>query len=154
MFLLSGGSVVAMDIIAGEKERGSLETLLTTAAGRGEIVAAKQLAIFIVGLVSTLIQLANMACLAFRIVKLPQDYIYNAPPLVIATLLALFIPVAAFIASVLLMISAYAKSYKEAQLYFFPVYLVSLSPSVRPSCPASGCAPRWSRSRWRTSASP
>ncbi len=50
MFLLSGGSVVAMDIVAGEKERGSLETLLTTAAGRGEIVAAKQLAIFIVGL--------------------------------------------------------------------------------------------------------
>ena len=35
MFLLTGGSVVAIDIVAGEKERGSLETLLTTAAGRG-----------------------------------------------------------------------------------------------------------------------
>jgi sodium transport system permease protein len=130
MFLLSSGSIVAMDIIAGEKERGSLETLLTTAAGRAEIVTAKQLAILTVGLIATLIQLANMVFLAFRVVKLPDDYVYQATPAVVLTLLALFIPVAAFISSVLLMISAYAKTYKEAQLYFFPVYLVSLFPSV------------------------
>ena len=34
IFLLTGGSLVALDSIAGEKERGSLETLLTTAARR------------------------------------------------------------------------------------------------------------------------
>src|SRR5205814_568503 len=42
MLMLSGGSVVAMDSIAGEKERGSLETLLTTAARRAESVAVRE----------------------------------------------------------------------------------------------------------------
>src|SRR6516164_4546692 len=41
MMMFTGGAVAAMDIIAGEKERGTLETLLTTAAGRQEIVSAK-----------------------------------------------------------------------------------------------------------------
>ena len=37
MMMFTGGAVAAMDIIAGEKERGTLETLLTTAAGRNDI---------------------------------------------------------------------------------------------------------------------
>jgi sodium transport system permease protein len=131
MFMLSGGSVVAMDIIAGEKERGSLETLLTTAASRAEIVAAKQAIILVVALIITLINVANiLVYVTFRLVKLPKNFVIDAPPSVIATLLLLFIPVAALIASVLLMLSAYAKSYKEAQLYFFPVYMLSIVPAA------------------------
>jgi len=131
MFMLMGGSVVAMDIIAGEKERGSLETLLTTAAKREEIVAAKQLAILAVALVITLIQVANLLIyLNLKVIELPQDWMIDVPPLAIVTLLFLFIPFAAFFAAILLMISAYAKSYKEAQLYFFPVYLVSMVPAL------------------------
>jgi hypothetical protein len=106
MLMLTGGSVASMDIIAGEKERGSLETILTTAVKRTEVVAAKQLTILTVALTITMIQ--TMA----------------------VTVLILFIPVAAFISAVLLMLSTYAKSYKVAQLYFFPVYLVSWVPSL------------------------
>jgi sodium transport system permease protein len=131
MFMLSGGSVVAMDIIAGEKERGSLETLLTTAASRAEIVAAKQAVILIVALIITLINVASiLVYVTFRVIKLPKSFVIDAPPSVIVTLLLLFIPVAALIASVLLMLSAYAKSYKEAQLYFFPVYMLSILPAA------------------------
>jgi len=131
MFMLTGGSVVAMDIIAGEKERGSLETLLTTAAGRGEIVTAKQLAILTVGAFITVIQVANMLVyVTFKVIPLPENFVLDVPPKTIATLLLLFLPVAAFVACVLLMISAYAKTYKEAQLYFFPVYMVSLVPPL------------------------
>jgi sodium transport system permease protein len=130
MSLLSGGALLAMDSIAGEKERGSLETLLTTAAGRGEIVAAKQISILLVALVITLIQIANLAFVAFRVVKLPPEFVYRGSPAATLTILVLFVPVAALIASVLLIISAYAKTYKEAQLYFFPVYLVALFPAL------------------------
>jgi sodium transport system permease protein len=131
MFMLSGGAVVAMDIVAGEKERGSLETLLTTAAARAEIVAAKQLAIVTVAVVITVIQVANvLAYVTFRLIELPADFVIEAPPLAIATMFVLFLPVAALVSAVLLMISAYAKSYKEAQLYFFPVYLVGLLPAL------------------------
>jgi sodium transport system permease protein len=131
LFLLTGGSIVALDSIAGEKERGSLETLLTTAARRGEIVAAKQLVIVAVALVITIIQIGNiLAYVTFKVIKLPSDWVIEAPPATIATLLLLFIPLAAFTASILLMLSAFAKSYKEAQLYFFPIYLLSWVPAL------------------------
>jgi sodium transport system permease protein len=131
MLMLTGGSVAAMDIVAGEKERGSLETLLTTAVKRVEIVAAKQLAILIVALTITFVQIAEiLAFVTFKTISLPKSFVLDAPPKTVITLLFLLIPVAVFISSILLMISAKAKSYKEAQLYFFPVYLISWIPSL------------------------
>ncbi len=131
MMMFTGGAIAAMDIIAGEKERGTLETLLTTAVGRSDIVAAKQLAITSVALVITLIQGLNfMLYIRLKVIDLPKDFDLVLPTQMAMTLLVLFIPLAATIASILLMISAYAKSYKEAQMYFFPVYLVSLIPSL------------------------
>jgi sodium transport system permease protein len=131
MMMFTGGAVAAMDIIAGEKERGTLETLLTTAAARHEIVAAKQLAITSVAIVITLIQGLNfLLYIKLRVVPLPKNFDLHLPTGMALTLLFLFLPLAATIASVLLMISAYAKSYKESQMYFFPVYLLSLLPSL------------------------
>lgn len=131
MLMFTGGAVAAIDIIAGEKERGTLETLLTTAVGRTEIVMAKQLAISSVGLVITLIQGINFfVYIKLHVIQLPKDFDLQLPTGMVFTLLLLFIPLAATIASVLLMISAYAKNYKEAQMYFFPVYMVSLVPSL------------------------
>jgi sodium transport system permease protein len=131
MFLMSSGSIVATDSIAGEKERGSLETLLTTAAKRMEIVTAKQLSIISVALVITFIQIANLlAYVDFKLVALPKSWVIELPPVTVVTLLLLFTPMAAFVASILLMLSAYAKTYKEAQLYFFPVSLLSLVPAL------------------------
>ncbi len=131
ILMLTGGSIASMDIIAGEKERGSLETILTTAVKRSEVVTAKQLTILAVALTITVIQLAElMVFVTFKAIALPQSFVIEIPPVTIITLLLLFIPVAAFISAVLLMISAYAKSYKEAQLYFFPVYLVFWIPAL------------------------
>src|SRR5262245_3036231 len=131
MMMFTGGAVASMDIISGEKERGTLETLLTTAAGRSEIVAAKQLAITSVALIITLIQGLNfLLYIQLKVIALPKDFDLQLPTGMALTLLLLFIPLAATIASVLLMISAYAKSYKESQMYFFPVYLLSLIPSL------------------------
>src|SRR5262249_6232497 len=64
------------------------------------------------------------------IVPLPNNFDLRLPTGMALTLLFLYLPLAATIASVLLMISAYAKSYKESQMYFFPVYLLSLLPSL------------------------
>src|SRR5881394_2633098 len=131
MMMFTGGSVAAMDIIAGEKERGTLETLLTTAAGRADIAAAKHLAITTVALVITLMQGLNFVLyIRLKLIPLPKDFDLQLPTGMALTLLLLFIPLAAMIASILLMISAYAKSYKESQMYFFPVYILSLIPSL------------------------
>jgi len=153
MFLFSGGAVVAIDTLAGEKERGTLETLLTTAAARAEIVAAKHLLILSVGLVITLIQVTNLVVyLGFRVIPAGATFSATVPPGIAALLLLLFLPVAALGASILLLVSGYARSYKEAQLYFFPVFLLGMLPGLPRSCPASRCDPRSCSCRSRTSA--
>lgn len=120
---LSGATVVAMDSIAGEKERGSLETLLTTSVSHMDIISAKQMTILIVALGIVLIQVANLLIyVTLGYINLPNDIIGALPPQALVTLLFLYIPVAIVISSLLLMVSAFAKSYKETQFYYLPVF--------------------------------
>jgi sodium transport system permease protein len=131
MLTLAGGSVVAMDIIAGEKERGTLETLLTTAAGRSEIIAAKQLVILGAALTITLIQVANLLLYTqIDLIPLPESFVLDISVVAMIPLLLLYVPLAVMLAGMLLLLSTVAKSYKEAQLYFFPLYLIGLVPAA------------------------
>ena len=136
LFLLTGGSVVAADAIAGEKERGTLETMLTTAASRREIVAAKLLLILAVGVVITVIQLLNLLLyVGLEIIEVPETFAVDLSAGTVVVLLLLFLPLAAIAGSVLLLVSGYAKSYKEFQLYFFPVFLLMLVPAFAAMLP-------------------
>jgi membrane protease YdiL (CAAX protease family) len=65
-----------------------------------------------------------------RLIDLPASFALELPPAAIVYLLMLFLPLAAAVAAGLLLLSAYAKTYKEAQLYFFPVYLLGLAPAL------------------------
>src|SRR5262249_4639231 len=56
-------------------------------------------------------------------------------PAVAILLFLLFLPMAALAANVLLLISGYARSYKEAQMYFLPVLLLGLLPALAPFLP-------------------
>jgi sodium transport system permease protein len=137
MLMLSGGSIAAMDIISGEKERGTLETLLSTAATRTEIVTAKQLTICSVALLITAIQALNfLVYIKLQVVALPQNFALALPLSRVLTLLLLFVPLAATVAAILLMVSGYAKTYKEAQMYFVPVFVMTLIPSFAAMLPA------------------
>ena len=137
LFLLAGGAVVAIDTLAGEKERGTLETLLTTAAGRAEIVAAKHLLVLTVAVVITIIQVANVFIYAgYQIIPAGESFAAVVPPLTALLLLILYLPVAALVTGVLLLVSGYARSYKEAQLYFFPVVILGLLPGAAAALPA------------------
>ena len=136
VLLFTGGSIAAMDIIAGEKERGTLETLLTTGAGRHEIVAAKQLAISSVAAAITLIQALNfLLYVRLEVIPLPPNFDLQITWRALLTLLVLYLPLAAAIAATLLIISTYAKTYKEAQMYFFPVYLAGMVPALAAALP-------------------
>ena len=136
MMMLAGGSIVATDALAGEKERGTLETLLTTAASRVEIVAAKNLSILAVAFATSVLNIANI------VVWMQLDLI--APPaglqLVIPVgagllLLLLYAPAAVLLSSSLLLVSGRSKTYKEAQLLFAPVMLVAMAVAAIPVLP-------------------
>lgn len=136
MFLLTGGSVIAADTIAGEKERGSLETLLTSAATRIDIVTAKMLLILTVGAAVALLQVLNFALYAgLRLIPLPASFAVDLSPAAVLWLILLLVPLAAIVAGVLLLVSAYSKSYKEFQQNFFPVSLLAIGPAAVAALP-------------------
>lgn len=121
---LTGASVAAMDSVAGEKERGSLETLLTTSVSRIEIITAKQLTILSVALFITLAQAGNLfVYLGLGLIELPAELDIDVSPVAVLVLFALFVPVAVVVSSLLLLVSTYAKTYRETQLYILPVFL-------------------------------
>ncbi|MCA9791611.1 MAG: CPBP family intramembrane metalloprotease [Candidatus Eremiobacteraeota bacterium] len=125
LLLLGGGSVAAMDILAGEKERGSMETLLTSAARREEIVLAKQLAVLAVAGLIAIIQVVNVLFyVTFRLIDLPPTFRLSIPPMGVFALLLVFGGLAALLAALLLAVSGRTSSYKEAQLIYFPVFVV------------------------------
>lgn len=126
MFLFMGGAVVAQDTLAGEKERGTLETLLTTAASRRDIVIAKLLLVLTIAVVITTIQVGNLLVYA-RLQLIPSAArLADVVTLPLAAGLLLFLlPLAALISAALLLVSGYAKSYREAQFNFMPILLLS-----------------------------
>ncbi len=130
-FLLSGGAIVAQDALAGEKERGTLETLLTTAISRREIVAAKVLLVFGVALLITTIQVVNMLVyVGFGLIPTTRNLAAAVTPLMALGLFVMFLPLAALVAGVLVLVSGHARSHREAQLYFLPLMLGAAVPAL------------------------
>jgi sodium transport system permease protein len=131
LFLVMGGAVVSSDMVAGEKERGTLETLLTTSAGRAEIVLAKLLGILFVAVATTAIYAGNMLLhVRLRILDPPQGLVDSLTPGVVAVVFVLFLPIALLLSCVLLLVSARARTFKEAQMLLQPVLLGSLAPPL------------------------
>jgi sodium transport system permease protein len=131
LLMLTGGSIMAVDAISGEKERGTLETLLTTAAARSDIVKAKLMGIIAVGIAVAVINILNLLVyVVLGVVDLPENFAVALSAVDLVLLLVLFLPLTVLISSSLLLLSGYAKSYKEYQIYFFPLFLVFLVPSL------------------------
>ncbi len=136
MLMIMGGSVVATDTLAGEKERGTLVTLLTTAATRTEIITGKLLAIMSVALVIAVVQVVNLwVYLGLGLIEVGSSFSISITPLMAGGLLLLYLPVVALTSSVLLLTSTYARSYKEAQLYLTPVLFGLIVPTLAPFLP-------------------
>lgn len=131
LLMLSGGSIVAADSISGEKERGTLETLLTTASSRRDIVHAKLGAIMAVGLSIGLVNVANLGVyIGLGVLDLPENLRIGVGVDTLAILLLLVVPLVVLVAAALLLLSGVANSYREYQIYFLPLFLIFLLPSL------------------------
>ena len=136
LMMLTGGSIVATDALAGEKERGTLETLLTTAARRIEIVTAKNLSILSVALITSVLNIANIVLwMQLDVIPAPEGLKLIVPVGTGLLLLFLYAPAAVLLSSALLLVSGRSRTYKEAQLLFAPVMLVSLAIAAIPVLP-------------------
>ena len=132
MFIFLGAMYPAIDLGAGEKERGSLETLLSSPATKFEITMGKLLVVSLTGLISGIVSVLGISSSLFFIDNIPaqiQSTIMELiSPFMILSVIILMIPIAIFFASMLLSISFYARSFKEAQSLMAPLNMVIIVP--------------------------
>jgi sodium transport system permease protein len=124
MWALAGALYPAVDLCAGEKERGTLETLLISPAGREEIVLGKFLTIWVFSLASALLNLASMGITTSQFGAILPAGSFPIAALFWCILLSL--PLCAFFSAISLAIGAYARSSKEGQYYLMPLFLLTM----------------------------
>lgn len=130
---LQGAMLPATDLGAGEKERGTLETLLISPIERHSLVMGKFFAIAISGVVSALITVGSMALWGTMLSygNAAQAIVEFMSAISLIDFLLIFlmlVPVVAIFASALLSLSIYAKSFKEAQGYMTPIVFMVIIP--------------------------
>lgn len=124
---IMGGMVAAAGAVAGEKERGTLETLLVTPVSRFHIAFGKFLTVTITAIISSTLSLVGMLWPFY--VKLPMfawmaSQGISLKPAAIVALLLVQVPLALFGAGLLLALSTYARNQKEMQTFSIPVVLL------------------------------
>ena len=134
LYCFMGAMYPALDLGAGEKERGTIETLLTSPAGRMEILLGKFGVISLSGFLSAISGIIGLFVGLQFMTELPIEIITTMRSIIeiktIALILSLIVPVSIFFSAVLLSISFYAKSFKEAQSLVTPINILILFPAL------------------------
>lgn len=142
LMTIAGSMYPAIDTTAGEKERGTIETILTTPAGITEIVAGKFMTVFIIAVLTGLLNLAGMGLSLAAIGSAAQQQIDLVLPLGAALFMVLFLlPLAFLFSSVMMAVAMYARTFKEAQNYATPIYLLCVIPAMMSTLPAFELTP-------------
>jgi sodium transport system permease protein len=142
---LTGAFYPAVDLCAGEKERGTLETLLCSPAERREIVWGKLLTVMIFSCITSLLNLLGMTATGAVIIgrfQAPQGFAsaleLGAPPLgTLLWLLTALIPLSALFSALSLALATMARSSKEGQYYLMPLLLITMPLAMIPIMPTS-----------------
>jgi sodium transport system permease protein len=148
LLAFTGAMYPAMDLTAGEKERGTMETLLCSPVSRVDLVLGKFLMILTASLATVAFSLASMlatfsiggSLIAQRIggggtaaAQRASERISSMTtldPLGVVAVLGMVLPMVVLFAAVLFTISLFAKSFKEAQSYVSPLIIVIIMPAA------------------------
>ena len=141
LMTLLGTFYPAIDLAAGEKERGTLETLLTAPVPPRQIVVGKFMAVALIGVVAAALNLASML-LTFQtgLFQLggSLDIEFALPWGSVLLIFVTLIPLALLFGSLFLGIALRSRSFKEAQTTLTPVYLLVMLPALLPVFPGIG----------------
>lgn len=128
--LLIGTMYPAIDTTAGERERGTLETILTLPVTNRQLILSKFITVAAIGVVSALLNILSMGAIAVYMYKLMDlqtevaalDLVKFVPAILVCVL-AVF-AFSLFISAITMCVTSFAKSYKEANNYITPLMLV------------------------------
>ncbi len=140
MMSLTGAFYPAVDLCAGEKERGTMETLLISPATRPEIVTGKFLTVMLASMLTAVFNLLSMGLTAWRLSSqllppggMPGAEAAGAPTIMAAPslsatfwMIVILVPLSAFFSALCVALAAMARSMKEGQYYLSPLYVVAL----------------------------
>ncbi len=134
LWALTGAFYPAVDLCAGEKERGTLETLLSSPAQRSEIVVGKLVTIMLFSMITAILNLASMGLTGWLVLThLPT---VGTPSWLLALwLLVALVPISALFSALCLALAALARSTKEGQYYLMPLMLICMPLAVLPMAP-------------------
>lgn len=144
IWALTGAFYPAVDLCAGEKERGTLETLLSSPAERSEIVWGKLLTVMLFSVTTALLNMVSITITSTMFVsQLAQTHPlalaqFGSPPIAaLGWLIVALLPVSALFSALALAVASFARSSKEGQYYLmpllfvmFPLMILSLMPGV------------------------
>ncbi|HID76370.1 MAG TPA: CPBP family intramembrane metalloprotease [Planctomycetaceae bacterium] len=134
VWAMTGAFYPAVDLCAGEKERGTLETLLASPAERSEIVLGKLATIMLFSMVTAVLNLASMGVTGWLLLGRMDPF--GAPPPLAALWLAIAsVPVSGLFSALCLALAAFARSTKEGQYYLVPLLLVTMPLVILPMAP-------------------
>jgi len=136
---LTGAMYPAIDLTAGEKERGTIETILCSRVSRTHLVLGKFFMVWTASLTTAILAMISMGA-SFQIAKSlmagmaakgadnAMQYSIGIKAILAVFLMAL--PITIFFSAALLAIALLAKSYKEAQSYISPLMIVVILPAI------------------------
>ena len=144
IWTLTGGQMTAIDATAGEKERGTLESLLVAPVRRSEVVAGKAIATMVFGLTAAIAAIVGylLGGIAMRSIFMPRlgdeaesmvSIMGGSLAVDVGSILLLLISavlLAAVVAALLIGIGMFARSFKEAQSYVAPLSFLFVIPAV------------------------
>ncbi len=139
LLCLTGAMYPAMDLTAGEKERGTIETILCSPVSRTHLVLGKFLMVLTASVATGVLSVISMT-VSFGVgKKLLQGVANGAADTIlqitmtgkaVISVFTMVLPLAVLFSAALLAIALFARSYKEAQSYISPLMIVVVLPAV------------------------
>jgi ABC-2 type transport system permease protein/sodium transport system permease protein len=130
LMTITGAVYPAIDLTAGERERGTLEILIAAPIPRLSVLLAKYAAVWTVAMLTALVNVTAMTVTLLASGIGAAFFGNELTLLVLVQVLALLALFAAFFSALLLALTSFARSFKEAQAYLIPLMLLALTPGV------------------------
>jgi ABC-2 type transport system permease protein/sodium transport system permease protein len=131
LMTITGAVYPAIDVTAGERERGTLEVLVAAPIPRISLLFGKYVAVVTVALLTGVV---NIVAMSLSVLISGQGKLVfgseGFPLLILLEIFGLVLLFAAFFSAVLLVVTSFARSFKEAQAYLVPLMLASLTPGL------------------------
>jgi sodium transport system permease protein len=150
LLCMTGAMYPAIELTAGEKERGTMETILSSPISRMNLVLGKFLLVLSAALTTAALSVMSMG-ISFSALRRfnmssgrgeAAGLLLQLGPKAIGSIFMMALPLAVLFSAVLMTIALFAKSYKEAQSYLTPMTFLVVIPAVASLLPGVELTPK------------